>query len=190
MIISHINQAVTSFLYALQTIRPAHLSSPGPGESSVMLRFKFLASVVPLLAAAVFARAEIGSVSHPCIALGETSVELTSLFWTAGVHVAFTEDPARATVRVQVTDDADAADFTVVDDGIGSEPDSCHANPSTRLISIAAQPVDGGEVIYLSTEGPADYRIYVRSKSVSQREAAALIVGARGSRSHLQAASL
>ncbi|WP_024338674.1 hypothetical protein [Bradyrhizobium japonicum] len=154
-----------------------------------MLRFKFLASVVPLLAAAVFARAEIGSVSHPCIALGETTVELTPLFWTAGVHVAFTDDPARATVRVQITDDADTADFTVVD-GLGSEPDSCQANPSTRLVSIAAQPVDGGQVIYLSSEGPADYRIYVRSKTFSQREAAALIVGARGGQRHLQAASL
>ena len=155
-----------------------------------MLRFKILASVVPLLAAAAFARGEIGSVSHPCIALGDTSVELTSLFWTAGVHVAFTEDPARATVRVQITDDAGAADFAVVDDGLGSEPESCQTSSSTRLVSIAAQPVDGGRVIYLSTEGPADYRIYVRSKSVSQREAAALIVGARGSHRHLQAASL
>ena len=155
-----------------------------------MLRFKILASVVPLLAAAAFARGEIGSVSHPCIALGDSSVELTSLFWTAGVHVAFTEDPARATVRVQITDDAGAADFAVVDDGLGSEPESCQTSSSTRLVSIAAQPVDGGQVIYLSTEGPADYRIYVRSKSVSQREAAALIVGARGSHRHLQAASL
>lgn len=155
-----------------------------------MLRFKFLASVVPVLAAAVFARVEIGSVSHPCIALGETSVELTSLFWTAGVHVAFTDDPALATVRVQITDDAGAADFAVVDDGISSEPDSCQANPSTRLVSIAAQPVDGGQVIYLSSEGPADYRIYVRSKTFSQREAAALIVGARGSHGRFQAASL
>ncbi|MDD1531996.1 MULTISPECIES: hypothetical protein [unclassified Bradyrhizobium] len=155
-----------------------------------MLRFKILASVIPLLAAAVFARAEIGSVSHPCIAVGETSVELTSLFWTAGVHVAFTEDPTRATVRVQVTEESDAADFALVDDGLGSEPETCQANPSTRLVSIAAQPVDGGEVIYLSSEGPADYRIYVRSKSVSLREAAALIVGARGSHRQLQAASL
>ncbi len=155
-----------------------------------MLRFKILASVIPLLAAAVFARAEIGSISRPCIALGETSVELTSLFWTAGVHVAFTEDPERATVRVQITDDAGAADFAVVDDGVGSEPDSCEANPSTRLITIAAQPVDGGPVIYLSTEGPADYRIYVRSKTFSQRDAAALIVGAHDGHRPLQAASL
>jgi hypothetical protein len=155
-----------------------------------MLRFKILASVVPLLAAAAFARGEIGSVSHPCIALGDTSVELTSLFWTAGVHVAFTEDPARATVRVQITDDAGAADFAVVDDGLGSEPESCPTSSSTRLVSIAAQPVDGGQVIYLSPAGPAYYRIYVRSTSVSQRGAAALIVGARGSHRHLQPASL
>ena len=155
-----------------------------------MLRFKFLATAVPLLAAAVFARAEIGSVSHPCIALGDTSVELTSLFWTAGVHVAFTDDPAQATVRVQITDNADAADFAVVDDGLGSEPDTCQAGPSTRLVSIAAQPVDGGQVVYLSSEGPADYRIYVRSKTFSPREAAALIVGARGGHGRFQAASL
>ena len=157
-----------------------------------MLRFKILASVVPLLAAAVFARGEIGSVSHPCIALGETSVELTSLFWTAGVHIAFTDDLSRATVRVQITDDPDAADFAVVDDGLGSEPDSCQANPATRLVTIATEPVDGGPVIYLSTDGPADYRIYVRSKTFSQREAAALIVGANGGHRPLplQAASL
>ncbi|MCA1412414.1 hypothetical protein I6F30_14905 [Bradyrhizobium sp. NBAIM20] len=155
-----------------------------------MLRFKFLASAVPLLAAAVFARAEIGSGSHPCIALGDTSVELTSLFWTAGVHVAFTDDPARATVRVQITEDANTADFAVVDDGLGSEPDTCQASPSTRLVSIAAQPVDGGQVVYLSSEGPADYRIYVRSKTFSPREAAALIVGARGGHGRFQAASL
>ncbi|PWE75953.1 hypothetical protein XF30_03460 [Bradyrhizobium sp. SUTN9-2] len=155
-----------------------------------MLRFKFLASAVPLLAAAVFARAEIGSVSHPCIALGDTSVELTSLFWTAGVHVAFTDDPARATVRVQITEDADTADFAVVDDGLGSEPDTCQASSSTRLVSIAAQPVDGGQVVYLSSEGPADYRIYVRSKTFSPREAAALIVGARSGHGRFQAASL
>ena len=157
-----------------------------------MLRFKILASVVPLLAAAVLARGEIGSVSHPCIAVGDTSVELTTLFWTAGVHVAFTDDPERATVRVQITDDANGADFAVVDDGLGSETDSCEAHPANRLITIAAQPVDGGPVIYLSTDGPADYRIYVRSKTFSQREAAALIVGAHGGHRPLplQAASL
>ena len=155
-----------------------------------MLRFKILASVVPLLAAAVFARSEIGSISHPCIAIGETSVELTSLFWTAGIQVAFTDDPSQATVRVQITDDADAADFAVVDDGESEEPGACQGNPSTRLVAISGQPGNDRPTIYLSTEGPADYRIYVRSKTFSQKEAAALIVGARGGQRHLQAASL
>ncbi|OAF00752.1 hypothetical protein AYJ54_30785 [Bradyrhizobium centrolobii] len=155
-----------------------------------MLRFKILASVVPLMAAAVFARSGIGSVSHPCIALGEISVELTSVFWTAGIQVAFTEDPAQATVRVQVTDDADGADFAVVDDGTSDEPGACQASAGTRLVAISASPSNDRPLIYLSTDGPADYRFYVRSKTFSQREAAALIVGARGSHRHLQAASL
>ncbi|MDN5006014.1 hypothetical protein ACFQZO_34745 [Bradyrhizobium sp. GCM10027634] len=155
-----------------------------------MLRFKILASVVPLLAAAVFARSEIGSVSHPCVAIGDTSVELTSLFWTAGTQIAFTDDPAQATVRVQITDDADAADFAVVDDGTSDEPSACQGNPSTQLIAISRQGGGGRPTVYLTTEGPADYRIYVRSKTFSQQEAAALIVGARGGHRHLQAASL
>src|SRR3954454_17968110 len=155
-----------------------------------MLRFKILASVVPLLAAAVFARSEIGPVSHPCIALGETSVELTSLFWTAGIQVSFTDDPAQATVRAQITDDADTADFTVVDDGASDEPGACQSNAATRLVAISAQPAEGRPLIYLSKDGPADYRIYVQSKAFSQREAAALIVGARTGHHHLQAASL
>jgi hypothetical protein len=154
-----------------------------------MLRLKILASALPLLVAAMLTRTEVGSVSHPCIAFGEVSAELTPLFWTAGVHVAFTDDAERATVRVQITDDADAADFTVVDGG-GSEGESCKDLPGKRLITIAAQPVDGGPVIHLSTEGPADYRIYVRSRTFSPREAAALVVGARGGHRPLQAASL
>jgi hypothetical protein len=155
-----------------------------------MLRFKILTSAVPLLAAAVFARSEIGSVSHPCIAIGDTSVELTSLFWTAPIQIAFTDDPAQATVRVQITDDADAADFAVVDDGASDEPSACQDNPSTHLVAISSQGGLDRPTVYLTSEGSADYRIYVRSKTFSQKQAAALIVGARGGHRHLQAASL
>jgi hypothetical protein len=38
--------------------------------------------------------------------------------------------------------------------------------------------------------GPADYRVFVQSKTFSVREAAALIVGARGGHHRLDAASL
>ena len=81
--------------------------------------------------------------------------------------------PSRATVRVQITEDADAADFAVVDDGPVSELELGQATPSTRLISIAAQPVDGGQVILsLPPRDPRITAIYVRSRTFSPREAA------------------
>lgn len=155
-----------------------------------MLRFKILASAVPLIAAAVFSRGEPGSASHPCIAFGETTVQLASVPWGADLHVGFTDDPSRATVRVQITDDADAADFALVDDTSSSETGACQGHAMMRSVAISGWTNAGGPVIYLSHEGPADYRIYVRSKAFSPRDAAALIVGASGGHRRMQAASL
>ena len=45
-------------------------------------------------------------------------------------------------------------------------------------------------MIYLSPDGPADYRIFVRSKTFTARDAAALVVGAGGGQRRLVAASL
>jgi len=155
-----------------------------------MLRFKILASAIPLLTAAVFSRGELGSTSHPCIAFGETSVQLASVPWGADLHVGFTDDPGRATVRVQVTDDADAADFALVDDSSTSEIGACQGHTTTRSVAISGWATADGPVIYLSQEGPADYRIYVHSKTFSPRDAAALIVGASGGHRRMQAAAL
>ena len=81
-----------------------------------MLRFRILASAVPLMIAAVFARGGLLPGPHPCIAVGETSLQIASVPWRADLHVSFTDDPAFATVRVQISDSAEAADFAVVDD--------------------------------------------------------------------------
>jgi hypothetical protein len=142
-----------------------------------MLRFKILASAVPLLAAAVFARGGLLPGTHPCIAIGEASVQIASVPWRAQLHVSFTDDPSAATVRVQISENPEAADFVVVD-------------AATRLVAISASPSASEPVIYLSPEGPADYRIYVRSKTFSARDAAALIVGAGDGHRRLTAASL
>ena len=155
-----------------------------------MLRFKILTSVVPFLAAAVLARTGLGPAPQACIALSETPVELASVPWTASLHVAFTDDPARATVRVQITDDPDAADFALVDDGATSEAGACQSSAPPRYVTISARPTADSPVIYLSSEGPADYRIYVRSKIFSAADAAALIVGAGGTGRRIQAAAL
>ena len=143
-----------------------------------MLRLKILASAVPLLVAAVFARGDLLPGARACIAIGEGSVQLTSLSWQAQSHVSFTRDPSLATVRVQLTDNAAAADFAVLDDIDSAEANGCEVNASTRFVAISATSSASGPIIYLSPDGPADYRIYVASKHFSARDAAALVVGA------------
>ena len=155
-----------------------------------MLRFRILASAVPLLLLSFFARGSLLPGPHPCIAIADTTVEIASVPWRADLHVAFTDDPALATVRVQLSDSAEAADFAVIDDVDNAGAGSCEANPATKLISIAADPEPDAPVIYLSPDGPADYRIFVRSNTFTARDAAALVVGAGGGHQRLVAASL
>jgi hypothetical protein len=155
-----------------------------------MLRFKILASAVPLLIVALFARGEFLPGPRPCISVGETSLQIASVPWRADLRVSFTDDPALATVRVQLTENAEAADFTVVDDIDNAEASACEANPATRMVAISNSPARGMPVIYLSTDGPADYRIFVRSRTFTARDAAALIVGAGGGHRGIEAASL
>jgi hypothetical protein len=104
--------------------------------------------------------------------------------------VSFTDDPALATVRVQIVDSAEAADFTYVDDIDSIEASACDVTAATRFVAIAAIPAAVESVIYLSQDGNADYRIFVRSKQFTPREAAALIVGARGTPARMATAAL
>jgi hypothetical protein len=156
-----------------------------------MLRFKILVSVVPLVVAAILARVEFFPGPHPCIALGSGTVEIASAPWHADLHVSFTDDPRLATVRVAITDNAEAADFAVVDDVDNLDDSACQATPATQFIAISTRAAAASPVIYLSHEGgPADYRVFVRSKRFTAREAAALIVGAHGQRPRLADAML
>ena len=155
-----------------------------------MLRLKILASVVPLAVIALFARGELWAGPRPCIEISGTSVQIATLSWQAHRHVSFTDDPGRATVRVQISDSAEAADFTVIDDFDTAEAGACDSPAPPQLVAISQNPTEAEPVIFLSREGPADYRIFVSSKSFSVRDAAALIVGARGERREVEAASL
>jgi len=154
-----------------------------------MLRFRILASVVPLAVAAVLVRGDLFADARPCVAVADMSVQLTSLPWQSDLHVAFTNDPQRATVRVEITDSAAAADFTVIDDIDNADAGACPMGRPQR-VSISASPSAFEPVIYLTRQGPADYRIFVQSNTFSVRDAAALIVGARGGLKRVQEASL
>lgn len=154
------------------------------------MRFKILASAVPLVIAALFAHGGSLPGAHPCISISDTSVQIADMPWQAALHVSFTDDPALATVRVQIADSAEGADFAVVDDVDSSDAGACTSNAATRLVAISAGPTGNAPVIYLSADAPADYRIFVRSKAFSAREAAALVVGAGDGHHRLTAASL
>jgi hypothetical protein len=155
-----------------------------------MLRLKIFASVVPLAVAAVFARGEFLPGPHPCIEVGGAAVQIAAVPWQAQLHVGFTNDPNLATVRVQMSDSAEAADFTVIDDIDDAEAGACEGNAVPQLVAISRNPSASDPVIYLSQDGPSDYRIFVHSRTFSPRDAAALIVGARGGHRRLEAASL
>ncbi|MGA7808341.1 hypothetical protein [Bradyrhizobium sp.] len=146
-----------------------------------MLRMKILVSAVPVVAAAIFARIEFFPPAGPCIAINDKTVEIGSAPWHADLHVSFTDDPALATVRVAITENAETADFAVVDDTDDSDDSACETTQTTQFVAISAQPSSSSPVIYLShDDGPADYRVFVHAKRFSERDAAALIVGAHG----------
>jgi hypoxanthine phosphoribosyltransferase len=156
-----------------------------------MLRFKILASTFPLVLAAVFARGGFAPATQPCIAMGETTARIAASPWQAQSQVSFTDDSRLATVRVQIVDSAETADFAVVDDIQDSgDGGTCRSNAATRLIGITATPAADAAVIYLSQDGNADYRIFVTSNSFTPRDAAALVVGAHGGPGHGDAARM
>jgi hypothetical protein len=143
-----------------------------------------------LAVAAVFARGEMVGGPRPCIEVSGASLQIAALSWQAERHVSFTSDASRATVRVQITEAAEAADFAVIDDVDTTEAGACQSQSPPQLVAISSAPSESDPVIYPSADGPADYRIFVHSKSFSARDAAALIVGARGSPHRLAAATL
>jgi len=144
-----------------------------------MLRLKVLIAAVPLITvAAIVARLEASPAASPCIPVGAGNVEIGSEPWHADLHVDFTDDPKLATIRVGLADSADDADFVLVDDGAEVDDKACEATATTQSVAIDADPVHRSALIYLAQNGPADYRVFVRSSRFSVREAAALIAGA------------
>ena len=155
------------------------------------MRVKILASAVPLILAGALAGGEFSARERPCISFGETTLQIATAPWQNQFQVSFTNDPRAATVRVQIVDRAEIADFAVIDDIDTANGESCSAARGTTFVSIARQPSSGEPLIYLSTEAGADYRVFVQSRTFSAHDAAALIVGAnRDKTTHRQTAAL
>src|ERR1043165_10014858 len=94
-----------------------------------MWLFGILASSVPLILAGLFAQSELLPGSRPCIEAGGSSLQIAEAPWHADLHVAFTDYPQAATVRVQIVDNAETADFVMVDDADSAEVNACAGAP-------------------------------------------------------------
>lgn len=156
-----------------------------------MLRLKLVASVVPLIVVGVLARDRLLHDWRPCIAFGDTSVQLAAGPWQDRIKVSFVDDPETATVRVQIVDTPDMADFTLADDSASAEADesSCKVSAATQFVAIGAHDDNPRLTIHLSTQPGGDYRIYVSSRHYTAWEAAALIATARSTQQHRLAAA-
>lgn len=155
-----------------------------------MLRLGVLGSTIPLVVLGFFARGEISASPQLCIAAADRKLQITSAPWQAQIHVGFTEDPARATVRVQIVEGAEAADFVVTDDVAGTENNPCATDRATVFVAISSSLKTSATAIYLTRGDDADYRVYVNSRKFTAREAAALVVAAGGKGAALTTASL
>ncbi len=143
-----------------------------------MLRMRIWAATAPVLIASAFAGGHIVASPRPCIPLDGVSVWLGTTPWQDQRHVSFTTDPKTATVRVQIVDSPELADFAIVDDINTPDAASCGADTAPRYVSVAPHVSASEPVIYLTTEPGADYRIFVQSNNATAQDAAALIVGA------------
>lgn len=155
-----------------------------------MLRLKLVASVVPLIVVGVLARDRLLHDWRPCIAFGDTSVQLAAGPWQEQVKVSFVDNPADAKVRVQLVDSIEMADFVIADDTASATDDesSCHVTPATQFVAIGERD-NARLTIHLSTAPGGDYRIYVSSRHYTAWEAAALIATARSGQQHRLAAA-
>ena len=79
---------------------------------------------------------------------------------------------------MQIVERPELADFTVIDDIDTADAQSCSAGNAIKFVSVAPHASSDEPVIHLSSDGGADYRIFVQSRAFSIQDAAALIVGA------------
>jgi hypothetical protein len=142
-----------------------------------MLRIGLISSVIPLALAGGIAHEWTSANAPQCFAPAAPAIRT----------IAFTDDPAQATVSVQLVDAADLADLVIAADNTAAEAEGCSLREMVRSVTINMRPVAGEPVVHLSREADADYRIYVDSAQISARQAAALIVRTRGGHVRLAA---
>lgn len=136
-----------------------------------MTRTQLAALMVLVVAvAATTAASFFTSRARPCFIAGNAGYEI-SANGPADVTVRIDNAATKPNLRMQLTDDAAAADFVLVDDGDAAS--DCTGAAAIQNIRLDPAAADADLTVALS-RAPADYKIYVRSIRFSQQDAAAL----------------
>jgi hypothetical protein len=113
---------------------------------------------------------------QPCFMTGGGAYRFSAAA-DANYTVRFDNNAARPDLRMQLVDDAAAADFVLVDDG--KPADACRSATAVKSIRVdaAADKTDSKPdmTVTLSKQAAAsEYKIYVRSAKFTEQDAAAL----------------
>jgi hypothetical protein len=107
--------------------------------------------------------------AKPCFASGNAAYELSA--GAADYTVRIDNSASNPSLRMQLVDDPAAADFVMVDDGDATLACKAASSLKTVRIDLAAQKPD---LTVTLSRADADYKVYVRSASFSEQDAAAL----------------
>jgi hypothetical protein len=106
----------------------------------------------------------------PCVIAGAAGYRISDST-AADFTVRIDNTAAQPDLRMQLVDDSAAADFVLVDDG--DADNACTGATAVKSIRLDPSALHASLTVSLS-RAPADYKIYVRSASFSQQDAAAL----------------
>ncbi len=122
-----------------------------------------LAAAIPATTAGSF----FAPSERPCLVAGASGYRISDSA-AADLTVRIDNAAENPNLRMQLVDDAAAADFVLVDDG---DTGACTADVHSIRLDPAAAKADLTVVL---SRTPAAYKIYVHSSRFSQRDAAAL----------------
>jgi hypothetical protein len=131
-----------------------------------------IAALLVLIVAvpATAAGSYFSSTAKPCFIAGASTYRFSHGV-AADYTVRIASTAAQPSLRMQLVDDSAAADFVLVDDS--STGIACAHASAVQSIRIDPAARDADLTVVLSRQ-PADYKIYVRSATFSEQDAAAL----------------
>ena len=128
-----------------------------------------VAAAIPAATATASFFASSASSKAPCFFADSTGYRISNA--DADLTVRIDNGSAAPDLRLQLIDDAAAADFVLVDDGDAGA--ACAG--ATAIRNIGLDPQNGrADLTVALSRAPAPYKIYVHSAAFTQQDAAAL----------------